>query len=135
LSLPLYLVPAAICFPTCYLPHSTKHVPYTHTSATLVIFLEVTTATHISVTSRSPFIAHGCPISVLCFQHFISMLTNNLYSFPQFLFRIVVRRLLASSRPSVRPSAWITSAPTGQITVKFDTRDLFVNFSTESQTG
>jgi len=136
LSSPLYSIPTAICSPTCYLPHSTEHVPYTHMSATLITYLEVTSATHISVISPSPFTPHGCPISALCFQHFISVLTSNIHSFRQFLFRIFVKRLLASSRPSVRPSAWITSAPTLQITAKFDSRDLlYGNLSTEPQTG
>jgi len=50
-------------------------------------------------------------------------------------FLILVKHLLASSRSSVSPSLRTTSARTGQITVKFDTLDLYVNLSTESQTG
>jgi hypothetical protein len=101
LSFPLYSTPAAICSPACYLTHSTKHVAYTHISATTITFLEMTTATHISVTSPYPFIPHGCPISALCSHHFVSVLTSNIHSFPQFLFHIFVKRLLTSSCPFV----------------------------------
>jgi hypothetical protein len=47
MSLPLYLVSAAIWSPNFYLPQSTKHVLYKNLSATLITFLEVTTATHV----------------------------------------------------------------------------------------
>ena len=42
-------------------------------------------------------------------------------------------RYLCHVRPSVRPSAYISAAPTGQISVKFDTADFYENRSIKSR--
>jgi hypothetical protein len=48
---------------------------------------------------------------------------------PSGCFQNCEKRLLASSCPSVRPSVWNNSAPTGQIYIKFYIRGFFENLS------
>jgi hypothetical protein len=76
----------------------------------------------LSYTRRKPFKLRRKQLTLLIW---IELMLSGFYARSQ----NCENRLLASSCPSVRPSAWNTSGPTGPILIQLDIWDFFENLS------